>query len=246
MITFELDRFGDLRGAVVLDLGAGGGRHTIAALERGAEVVSYEISLDLLVEVRSAISGAEEYLDLDVGELSNHASQVLGDGRHLPFKDEAFDVVLISEVLEHIFEDSQVMAEVHRVLKKEGTAAASVPRYFGEVVNWMLSKEYHSAIGGHLRIYRSSQIRKRFIAAGFRDIGKTYHHGLHTPYWWLKSLVGIDKSDNSIVSKYHSKLVEVMMGEAPKLEKFEAKFLNPIMGKSFSIYLKRDESSAPK
>jgi SAM-dependent methyltransferase len=246
VITFDLELLGDLRSARVLDLGAGGGRHSIAALERGAEVVSYEISLDLLVEIKGAIAGAEEYLGLEGGNLLDRSSQVLGDGRLLPFGDEVFDVVLVSEVLEHIFEDVAVMAEVRRVLKRDGIAAASVPRYFGELVNWLLSKEYHSAKGGHIRIYRRSQLLRRFSTAGLSFVVSTYHHGLHTPYWWLKSAVGIENSRNRVVSKYHSKLVAVMMGEEKNLEKLEAKLLNGLMGKSFSVYLRRDDAIATK
>ncbi|MDA8277327.1 MAG: class I SAM-dependent methyltransferase [Actinomycetota bacterium] len=246
MITFELDRFGDLHGTLVLDLGAGGGRHTIAALERGATVVSFEIAHDLLLEIQGAILSAEEYLELEDGTFSIRASQVQGDGCLLPFPDETFDIILVSEVLEHIFEDRKVLSEVKRVLKKNGAAAASVPRYFGELINWLLSKEYHSAKGGHIRIYRRSQLRERCKVAGLDAVGFSYHHGLHTPYWWLKSVVGIDNGKNRLVSRYHSKLVEVMMGEQPKIEEFEAKFLNPILGKSLSIYLRRDDTSATK
>ncbi|MDA8197202.1 MAG: class I SAM-dependent methyltransferase [Actinomycetota bacterium] len=244
MITFDFDRLGDLSGALVLDLGAGGGRHSIAALARGAQVISFEISLDLLLEIEDAIAGAEEYLDLEEGTLSKRASSILGDGRFLPFANDSFDVVLVSEVLEHIYEDRMVMAEVRRVLKPNGVAACSVPRYFGEVINWAISKEYHSAAGGHIRIYRSTQLKERLKAAGLKSVSASYHHGLHSPYWWLKSLLGIEDNNRKIVAKYHSKLVEVMMGERPKLEEIEAKYLNPIMGKSFSVYLKRDDTDA--
>ena len=38
----------------------------------------------------------------------------------LPFHDGEFDVVLCSHVLEHVADDRRAMAELHRVLKREG------------------------------------------------------------------------------------------------------------------------------
>ena len=41
------------------------------------------------------------------------------------------------------------------MLKPGGTFAATVPTWFPEKVNWMLSDEYHApkSVGGHVRIY---------------------------------------------------------------------------------------------
>jgi glycosyltransferase involved in cell wall biosynthesis/SAM-dependent methyltransferase len=49
------------------------------------------------------------------------------DSNRLPFRDECFDRVLMSEVLEHLEDDRGALAEVHRVLKPGGILAISVP-----------------------------------------------------------------------------------------------------------------------
>ena len=46
---------------------------------------------------------------------------------HLPFKDQAFDCILCSEVLEHIPDDERAMAELSRVLKPASWLLLSVP-----------------------------------------------------------------------------------------------------------------------
>jgi predicted SAM-dependent methyltransferase len=46
---------------------------------------------------------------------------------HLPFEDESFDVVYSSNTLEHIENINVVMAEVYRILKKNGHFLISVP-----------------------------------------------------------------------------------------------------------------------
>ena len=108
----------------------------------------------------------------------------------LPFPDGAFDRVIASEILEHIPDDEQAMAELARVLRPGGTMAITVPRCGPEFVNWSLSDEYHNVPGGHVRIYRQSQLVERLEGTGMRATGHHHAHGLHAPYWWLRCLVG--------------------------------------------------------
>jgi len=48
-------------------------------------------------------------------------------GSKLPFADGAFDVVVIIDMLEHLKEDGQFVAECHRVLKPSGRLIFNVP-----------------------------------------------------------------------------------------------------------------------
>jgi ubiquinone/menaquinone biosynthesis C-methylase UbiE len=50
---------------------------------------------------------------------------------HLPFKDESFDVVLATEVLEHVSEPSGALAEINRVLKPDGVLLLTTPQSWG-------------------------------------------------------------------------------------------------------------------
>jgi SAM-dependent methyltransferase len=47
--------------------------------------------------------------------------------RPLPFPDASFDAVIISEVLEHLYNDIGTLAEIRRVLTDDGVLAVSVP-----------------------------------------------------------------------------------------------------------------------
>ncbi len=49
------------------------------------------------------------------------------DVRRLPFRDAAFGLVIASHVLEHVLEDRQALAEIHRVLGPGGLALLLVP-----------------------------------------------------------------------------------------------------------------------
>jgi hypothetical protein len=47
-----------------------------------------------------------------------HAPGVVGDGTHLPFRDDAFDLVLTTETLEHVMAAEAFVAELRRVARR--------------------------------------------------------------------------------------------------------------------------------
>jgi len=119
--------------------------------------------------------------------------------------------------------------------------AVTVPRFGPELVNWSLSDRYHSVEGGHVRIYRRSQLIDRLNAAGLEATGVDYTHGLHSPYWWLKCLVGVERSAHPLVAAYHRLLVWDIE-KAPSLTRMADRVLNPLIGKSMVVYLERPGS----
>jgi hypothetical protein len=68
--------------------------------------------------------------------------------------------------------------------------------------------------------------------------GTGYAHSLHSPYWWLKCLVGPTRSDSTVVNLYHRFLTWEMM-KKPRPVKFLDRLLNPLMGKSLVLYFKK-------
>ena len=105
---------------------------------------------------------------------------------------------------------------------------------------WALSDAYHEVEGGHVRIYRGSQLLERLTAAGLEPTGDHHAHALHAPYWWLKCAVGVDDGENPLVQAYHRLLVWDMM-KAPKLTRVAERLLNPVVGKSLVVYLRKPE-----
>ncbi len=89
------------------------------------EIFYKESSLRIL-EVGSGIRKiGSNVVNLDIG-LFAHVD-VVGDGHHLPFLDNSFDGAIIEVVLEHIQDPERVIAEIHRVLKKNGYIYSVVP-----------------------------------------------------------------------------------------------------------------------
>ncbi|WP_444921668.1 class I SAM-dependent methyltransferase [Microbulbifer sp. CnH-101-G] len=240
MITVDPQHLNLRPGQKVLDLGCGEGRHSIHLMITD-EVDVYGIDL-CLNDVRTASERAEPF---------NHPKHAKGrlllgvaNGLQLPFADATFDVVICSEVLEHIHEYKEVLAEIDRVLKPSGIFAATVPAYFPEWICWQLSDEYHQVEGGHIRIFRERELRQSIEALGHRHFARHKAHALHSPYWWLKCLFW-NKPDNRLVAAYHRLLVWDLM-KRPAITRVTEKLLNPLLGKSIALYFVKAEQRVPE
>jgi len=260
VLTVDFDRLGVVAGARLLDLGCGQGRHAFEARRRGARVVALDreaadckdtagMLAAMAAEERLPPAGAGNAEEArpatgagndEVRPAAGAAWAVNGDGLALPFADQSFDRVIAAEVLEHVVDDGQAMAELARVLRPGGRLAVTVPRWFPERVCWALADEYHAPAvpGGHVRIYRRRQLLDRLRATGLRPLAAHHAHALHSPYWWLKCAVGVGNDESRPVQAYHRFLVADIMRPHPVVRALE-RTLNPVVGKSLVVYAER-------
>lgn len=108
---FVEDSLGVAKGAMVLDLACGTGRHAIEMTKRGYQVVGFDLSLAMLA--RAADEAQER------GQKLNF---VQGDMREMTF-EETFDGIYCWNTSFGFFEEeknAQVISRVHKALKKGG------------------------------------------------------------------------------------------------------------------------------
>ena len=236
----DFQRFPIRPGDRVIDVGCGGGRHAFEAYRRGGHVIAFDQNGDDLAEVEKMFGAMRLAGEPPEGA---DARTVRGDALAMPFPDASFDRVIASEILEHIPHDTAAMAELYRVLRPGGIAAVTVPSWLPERVCWAISEPYHTAAGGHVRIYTRAELEAKLKATGF-VIGPHHHaHGLHAPYWWLKCAVGVDRADHPLTGAYHRLLVWDIM-KRPRTTRAAERVLNPLIGKSVVVYLRRPREAA--
>ena len=228
MLTIRFDRLGLRPGAMFLDAGAGFGRHAFEAARKGATVFALDWAQEEVVGTRNtfgAMIEAREIPDVTYG------GALRGDATRLPFADGTFDVVVTSEVLEHIQDDVTAISELHRVLKPGGTLGVTVPTWWPEKINWMLSDEYHApkSPGGHVRIYSATELKAKLRSAGLDVFASHHAHALHSPYWWLKCAVGPANNDHPMVSRYR-RFLEWDIMTAPRSTRLAERVLSPVLG----------------
>lgn len=242
MLTVDFNRLGLKAGDLVLDMGAGAGRHAFEVYRRGAHIVALDYSLADLKDVSGLFAAMDTAHEAPAGTI---AATVNGDGTCLPFPDNTFDHIICSEVMEHIPDDAAAARELARVLKPGGNLAVTVPTWLPEQVCWALNDEYHAPFvpGGHVRIFTEASLRRRFRDAGLKPGGAHHAHALHSPYWWLKCAVGVTNDDHPLVKGYHQILVWDIT-KAPKLTRWTEKLLNPVLGKSLVLYARKPESTS--
>ena len=103
------DRQIDWRGKAVLDLGCAGGFMAEALDARGARVTGIDPAAEAVAAARAHAEAQGRAIAYDVGV-----------GEDLPYADAAFDAVVCVDVLEHVRDLGQVLAEVSRVLRPGG------------------------------------------------------------------------------------------------------------------------------
>ena len=237
MLTIRFNRLGLRPGAKFLDAGAGFGRHAFEAARQGATVFALDYASDEVVMTRNTFGAM-----LEAKEITEQAygGVLRGDATKLPFADNTFDCVVTSEVLEHIQDDVSAISELHRVLKPGGSLGVTVPSWWPEKINWMLSDEYHApkSVGGHVRIYSATELKAKLRSAGLEVTDSHHAHALHSPYWWLKCAVGPRNNDHALVKKYREFLEWDIMTQ-PRSMQVAERALSPLMGKSFVIYSRK-------
>jgi glycosyltransferase involved in cell wall biosynthesis len=154
-------------GEHVLEIGAGHGELT-ERLRRDAKVTATDLSKRCVDELALRFAGNDEVevLQADVAALGA--------------EDRKFDSVVLINVLEHIDDDTNALADLREVLKPGGRLCVFVPAFEG------LYSEFDRRIG-HRRRYRRARLVSTFDRAGLGVIEARYVNTVGAVAWWLFS-----------------------------------------------------------
>ena len=122
MLTFSLDKIALQPHSKVLDVGCGEGRHIFGSLHEYVDVHCIGLDQDI-PSLNKCKEGFEFFKELNSGSTVFMQGSVYS----LPFDDNTFDLVICSEVLEHLDDYHAAIDEIYRVLNNNGIAILQVP-----------------------------------------------------------------------------------------------------------------------
>lgn len=187
LIDFNKIFNGNFNGKRVLEISSFLGVVDIALAKIGFEVYTYDIP-----EFQNNSKLNELYSKFNVHPSSGYLKDVWQNG--LPYPDNHFDAVILSEVIEHLnFNPLPVLQEINRILKKDGILYITTPNQVN-LINRIkiilgrsirnsisdsvtqLDQTKHTICGIHWREYTLEELIQLLEIMGFTITTYTYSH----------------------------------------------------------------------
>jgi SAM-dependent methyltransferase len=155
-----IDQLPSVAAPQVLDYGSGEGKH-----------------LHLVRSVRpaAALTGVDVREPRVVPDFDFH---LVPSQESLPFRDDAFDVIVSCDVLEHVTNLDHSLCEIHRVLRPGGSFIGFVPAEGGPGAHGLfrlLNPNIYRDTKDHIRAYTRGDLLRRF-ADRFRVVRLAYSY----------------------------------------------------------------------
>ena len=231
METFNFNLLNLKKIKKVIDVGCGNGRHlkSLGFKLTDSEIIGIDQSAPEITKLNKEF-------DESVCKNGNAYKFITGAIREMDVPDNSQDLVVCSEVLEHVPNFEAVLEECYRILKPGSVMLISVPSYFPESLCWKYSKKYMQTPGGHIRIFKKNFLKERFKALNLKLFKHHREHALHSIYWIIRARNNME--ENNFLKSFHNLLVRQMFGQA-KFSFALEKLLNPFFGKSECFYLRK-------
>lgn len=156
-------------GDLILDMPCGRGFYlNMFRYVSKCRLIGGDLDWDVLLKAQKNVEGLP---DIHL----NHASIYA-----LPYADNTFDAVILSEILEHLDDDMAGLREAYRVLKPNGVVVITVPNadypFLWDPINRTLQHLFKTHIrkgilagiwANHVRLYTREELRQNTACAGF-------------------------------------------------------------------------------
>src|SRR6516165_10355603 len=157
-----------------------------------------------------------------------------GDVCDLPFEDASLDLVLATDIIEHVEDDRLALSEIARVLVPGGNTIITVPAFQSM---WGLQDE----VSHHLRRYRLPQLRKAVEAAGLQ-IARCFYFNylLFVPIWLERQMLRVFDIKLSSESEVNNALLNRLFS---RVFDFDVRRLAPPFGDSIFLLAEKPTAS---
>ena len=175
LVTYAKQLLGPCQGgkAKALDIGSGYGFFSRAALDQGFQVVA-----------------------VNPARAENRIFQQLNGLEPIPlffeevdFGTEKFDLVILSQVLEHLLDPLHVLVKVRKLIKPEGVLAIAVPNVDAILIKILKSRSSFLGLPGHIIHFSRQGLSALLRRAGFEVNHHTYVSRI--PYFSISNRLNI-------------------------------------------------------
>lgn len=163
----------------ILDAGCGNGAFSKFMTELGYHVSGIDIA-------EAAISRA-------IDTLPNDSYLVASIEQGLPFRDNEFSAIWFTEVLEHVFNTHAALAELNRILQRNGLLVLTTP-YHGLTKNVLIAlfgfEQHYNPYISHIRFFTRQSLTACLERAGFQ-VTHWAGMGRRWPIWMTQFVVAM-------------------------------------------------------
>ncbi len=169
----------NINGKYVLDVGCGDGFLGSRVKKKGGYVYGIDISKKAILIAKKQLTEAKV---VDLNE------------ERLPFRNKYFDLVISTEVIEHLFDPSNFLKEINRVLKKNGELIITTPNilYWGNRLNFLVGKFLYTKEGvfdeSHVHFFTYQTLINELNKSGFRVTDSKHVYPGANPFVRLKNI----------------------------------------------------------
>jgi SAM-dependent methyltransferase len=214
----ELDRAGIPPGATILDVGTSTGANLRLLRDLGyTRVTGLDVSPDAIRFCEAKGLGPVQQ----------------GDVCAIPFPDGHFDLVLATDVIEHVDDEAKALAEIRRVLAPGGRVLLTVPAFPSL---WGLQDD----VALHRRRYRLGSLLDLVRRAGLRPRRAFYfNYLLFLPIWLARRVMRAARIRVRSEGEVNTPALNMLLNAIFALDVWSAPVLRPPFGVSILVLADR-------
>ena len=156
-----------------------------------------------------------------------------GDICHLPHEDNHFSLVLATDIIEHVDDDTLALKELYRILTPGGRILLTVPAFMSL---WGLQDE----VSHHKRRYRKKSLTRSLTSAGIKHDSMYYfNYILFVPIWAARQIIRLFKIQTESENDINSPLINCVLSYIFRFDALTAQTINPPFGVSILVTIKK-------
>lgn len=163
IVNFVMHYKKDIEGTKVLDYGCGPGFIVDRFLEKNADVYGVDMSPETVRSLNERIKDNPHFRGCEIF-----------DGSELPFPDDTFDVITVTEVVEHLLPHhiDIVLSELKRVLKPDGIMLMTTPNEEDFSIDTVCCPECNTVFHkwGHVNRFDVESLKELMESHGWKTV----------------------------------------------------------------------------